>query len=321
VKALVASKKGGTGQLEYRDDVPVPYLGIGDVQVRVDAASFTPGELDWPSNWVDRSGRDRHPVVPGHELSGVVEALGSGTTGVGIGDAVYGLTDWYRSGTAADYVSVEARDLALKPASLDHNEAAAVPMAGLTAWQALFLHGGLKRGQTVVILGAAGGVGSFAVQLAHSAGAHVIGTGFAGAAEHVAELGADEFVNVDQQELRQVVRDADLVLDLAGGDALAQSWEIVASGGTVVSPVEEKPTAPDRDDVRGIYFVVEPRSSELADLARRIDAGELRPVIGQIVPLAEGQRAFEARGIRGKRVLEVHSQPPKPHSDGPSAQS
>ena len=240
----------------------------------------------------------------------MVEALGSGTTGVGIGDAVYGLTDWYRSGTAAEYVSVEARNLALKPASLDHNEAAAIPMAGLTAWQALFLHGGLKRGQTVLIHGAAGGVGSFAVQLAHSAGAYVIGTGRAGAAELVAELGADQFVNVDRQELGQVVRDADLVLDLVGSEALVQSREIVASGGTVVSLVEDKPTARGRDDVRGIFFIVEPRSSELAQLARRIDAGELRPVIGQMVPLAEGQRAFEAkraRGIRGKSVLEVHS--------------
>jgi NADPH:quinone reductase-like Zn-dependent oxidoreductase len=310
MKALVASENGGTGQLEYRDDVPVPYLGIGDALVRVHAASFTPTELDWPSTWVDRSGRDRQPVVPGHEVSGVVEALGSGTTGVDMGDAVYGLTDWYRSGTAAEYVSVEARNLALKPASLDHNEAAAIPMAGLTAWQALFLHGGVQRGQTVLILGAAGGVGSFAVQLAHSAGAHVIGTGRAETADFVAELGADEFVDVDRQELGDVVRDADLVVDLVGSEALAQAREVVASGGTVVSLVEDEPTAGERDDVRGIYFVVEPQSSELAQLARRIDAGELRPVIGQIVPLAEGQRAFEAkraRGTRGKSVLEVHS--------------
>lgn len=139
MKVLVARDSGGAGQLEYRDDVPIPYLGIGDVLVRVHAASFTPDELDWPSTWIDRSGRDRHPVVPGHEVSGVVEALGSGTFGLGIGDAVYGLTDWYRSGTAAEYVSVrDAEPRVEAAASLDHNEAAAIPaipMAGLTAWQ------------------------------------------------------------------------------------------------------------------------------------------------------------------------------------------
>lgn len=308
MKALVARAKGGPEQLEYRDDVPVPYLGIGDVLVRVHAASFTPDELDWPSTWVDRSGRDRHPVVPGHEVSGVVEALGSGTTGVGIADAVYGLTDWYRSGTAAEYVSVEARNLALKPVSLDHDQAAAIPMAGLTAWQALFVHGGLTRGQTVLIHGAGGGVGSFAVQLAHAAGAYVIGSGRSWAADLVAELGADEFVNVDRQDLEHVVRDANLVLDLVGSEALVQSQEIVASGGAFVSLVEDKPTAREREDVRAIFFIVEPRSSELAELARRIDAGELRPVIGQVVPMAEGQRAFEAkraRGVKGKSVLQV----------------
>jgi NADPH:quinone reductase-like Zn-dependent oxidoreductase len=308
MNALVAREKGGAEQLEYRDNVSVPFLGIGDVLVRVCAASFTPDELVWPSTWVDRLGRDRYPVVPGHEVSGVVEALGSGTTGFAVGDAVYGLTDWYRSGTAAEYVSVEARNLALKPASLDHNEAAAIPMAGLTAWQALFLHGGLTGGQTVLVHGAGGGVGSFAVQLAHAAGAHVIGTGRSWAADLVAELGADQFVDVDRQDVEHVVRDANLVLDLVGSEALAQSQGIVASGGTVISLVEDKPTAQGRDDVRGIFFIVVPRGSELAQLACRIDAGELRPVIGQVLPLAAGQQAFEAkraRGIRGKSVLQV----------------
>ena len=308
MKTLVAKAKGGAEQLEYRDDVPIPYLGIGDVLVRAHAASFTPDELDWPSTWVDRLGRDRHPVVPGHEVSGVVEALGAGTTGVGIGDAVYGLTDWYRSGTTAEYVAVEARNVALKPVSLDHNQASAIPMAGLTAWQALFVHGGLASGQTVLIHGAGGGVGSFAVQLAHAAGARVIGTGRAGAADLVAELGADEFVDVEQQRPEDIVRDANLVVDLVGSQALVASGEIVASGGVVVSLVEDKPTARARDDVRGIFFIVEPRSSELAELACRIDGGELRPVIGQVTPLAEGRQAFEAKrtgGVRGKSVLEI----------------
>jgi NADPH:quinone reductase-like Zn-dependent oxidoreductase len=308
MKALVAREKGGTEQLEYRDDVPIPYLGIGDVLVHVCAASFTPDELTWPSTWVDRLGRDRRPVVPAHEVSGVVEALGSGTTGAAVGDAVYGLTDWYRNGAAAEYVAVEARNLGPKPASLDHVSAAAIPMAGLTAWQALFVHGGLTGGQTVLVHGAGGGVGSFAVQLAHAAGAHVIGSGRSWAAELVVELGADEFVDVERQDLAQVVHDADLVLDLVGSEALVQSPSIVRPGGVVVSLVEDQPTARGRADVRGVFFIVEPRSAELGELARRIDAGDLRPVIGQMVPLANGRMAFEAKrahGLGGKSVLQV----------------
>ena len=308
MNALVAIEKGGAERLEYRDDLASPYLGIGDVLVRVHAASFTPDELDWPSTWVDRSGSDRRPVVPGHEVSGVVETLGPGTTGFGVGDAVYGLTDWYRSGTAAEYVAVEARNLAPKPDALDHTEAAAIPMAGLTAWQALFVHGGLKGGQRVLINGAGGGVGSFAVQLGHAAGAHVIGTGRAGAADLVSDLGAEEFIDVDRQDLESVVRDVELVLDLVGSHTLVQSPNIVASGGSVVSLVDDQPTLHGRDDVRGMFFIVEPRSSELAELARRIDAGELRPVVGQVRPLSEGRQAFEAKrasGIGGKSVLQV----------------
>ena len=161
-------RTSGTNRRAY----PIP--GIGDVLVQVHAASFTPTEMDWPSTWVDRAGKDRRPVIPAHEVSGVVTALGYGTTGAAIGDAVYGLTDWYRDGAAAEYVAVEARNLAPKPATLSHHEAAAIPMAGLTAVQALFDHGRLAAGQTVLVLGAGGGVGTFAVQLARAAGARVL---------------------------------------------------------------------------------------------------------------------------------------------------
>jgi NADPH:quinone reductase-like Zn-dependent oxidoreductase len=155
----------------------VPVLGIGDVLIEVADASFTPDELDWPSTWVDRAGRDRGPSVPGHEVAGTVVALGYGTTGLVVGDEVYGLTDWYRDGTLAEYVAAEARNLAPRPASLSGAEAAAVPMAGLTSWQALFSHGGLRDGQTVLIAGAGGGVGTMAVELARQAGARVVGLG------------------------------------------------------------------------------------------------------------------------------------------------
>src|SRR3954454_1227777 len=168
--ALRLHERGGPEHLAY-EQAPRPYVGIGDALVRVHAASFTPTELQWPSTWVDRAGKDRRPVIPGHEVAGVVTALGYGTTGVAIGDAVYGLTDWYRDGAAAELIVVEARNLARKPDPLDHRTAAVIPMVALTAQQALFDHGALAQGQTVAVLGAGGGVGTFAVQLARAAGA------------------------------------------------------------------------------------------------------------------------------------------------------
>jgi NADPH:quinone reductase-like Zn-dependent oxidoreductase len=306
--ALVADEKGGPEQLDYRDDIPLPYVGIGDVLVRVHAASFTPTELSWPSTWVDRLGRDRRPIIPGHEVCGAVEALGSGTTGFEIGDVVYGLTDWYRNGAAAEYVAVEVRNLAAKPASLDYVHSAAIPMPGLTAWQALFVQGELTSGQAVLILGAGGGVGSFAVQLAHQAGARVIGTGHSSAADLAKKLGADEFINIDTEELHDVVQDVDLVVDLVGGEAVVQSQSAVRSGGRIVSLVEEKPSDGGRADLRAKYFVVEPQPAQLAEIARRIDDGELRPVLGDVVPLSDGRKAFEVKrdpGHLGKSVLQV----------------
>jgi NADPH:quinone reductase-like Zn-dependent oxidoreductase len=277
--------------------------------VRVHAASFTPTELEWPSTWVDRAGRPRGAPIPGHEVSGVVAALGFGTTGVAVGEAVYGLTDWYRDGAAAEYVAVEARDLAPKPGSLDHVHAAAVPLAGLTAWQGLFDHGGLAAGQTVLIHGAGGGVGTFAVQLARSAGARVVATGRAWAADLVRELGADQFVDVDRQRFEDAVGRVDLVFDLVGGETLERSWAVVEPGGALVSVVAASASVETgRRDVRGVFFVVEPDRAALRELARRIDARELRPVVGDVLPLARGREAFEAKrrpGVPGKVVLQV----------------
>ena len=160
--ALRAQGRGSSEKLIY-EQVPLPSPAIGDVLLEVHAASFTPTELDWPSTWVDRAGNARPTPIPAHEVSGTVIALGFGTTGFAVGDEVYGLTDWYRDGAAAGYVAVEARNLAPRPRSLDHVDSAAVPLAGLTAWQALFDHGGLSAGQNVLIHGAGGGVGVFAV--------------------------------------------------------------------------------------------------------------------------------------------------------------
>src|SRR4051795_7034124 len=219
------------------EQAPPPSPGIGDVLVRVQAASFTPTELGWPSTWVDRSGHDRRPVIPGHEVSGVVTALGYGATGVAVGDAVYGLTDWYRDGAAAEYVVVEARNLARKPDPLDHRTAAVVPMVGLTAQQALFDHGALAQGQTVAVLGAGGGVGTFAVQLARAAGARVVAVARAWASDLLRELGAEVYVDVDRTPFGEV----DLVFDLVGGETLRRACAAIKPGRAVVSVVESPP--------------------------------------------------------------------------------
>ena len=195
MRALRIHARGGPEAL-VDEEAPVPEPAIGDVLVRVGAASFTPTELAWPSTWVDRAGRDRTPVIPAHEVCGIVQGLGYGTTGFELGDVVYGLTDWYRDGAAAEYVAVEARNLAPKPAALDETEAAATPMPALTARQALLTHGALAQGQTVLVLGAGGGVGSFAVQLARVVGASVIAAARSWARDAVLELGADQFIDV-----------------------------------------------------------------------------------------------------------------------------
>ncbi|HUK68039.1 MAG TPA: NADP-dependent oxidoreductase [Streptosporangiaceae bacterium] len=311
MRALRIHQRGGPDGLRVEEmDVPAPALD--DVLLEVRAASFTPTELDWPSTWVDRAGSDRRPVVPGHEVSGVVAGLGYGAAGFAVGTEVFGLADWYRDGAAAEFVAVEARNLAPKPASLSHAEAAAATLAGLTAWQALFVHGRLQPGQTVMIHGAAGGVGTYAVQLAHAAGARVIGTGRAPARDLVLELGADEFADLGKEERAGRADPVDLVVDLVGGEPLQSSWQLVRPGGTVVSVVDASVASasaePPAAGIRGVFFVVEPDRVQLTELARRFDVGELRPVVGRVFDLEAGREAFGAKragGLPGKAVLQV----------------
>src|SRR5204863_6203562 len=208
------------------EDAPDPQPAIGDALVQVRAPSFTPTELMWPLE-TDRAGHDRGPRIPAHEGSGIVVALGFGAAGVSVGDEVYGLIDGYRDGWAAEYVAIEARSLAPKPTTVGFVQAAAIPQAALTSWQALFDHGRLESGQTVVIHGAGGGVGSTAVELARWAGAHVIGTGREGSRERVLALGAEDFVDVERDGWETAVGQVDLVYDAIGGDVLARSSAIV----------------------------------------------------------------------------------------------
>ncbi|HEY4401298.1 MAG TPA: NADP-dependent oxidoreductase [Acidimicrobiia bacterium] len=285
------------------EDAPDPQPAIGDALVQVRAASFTPTELTWPLS-TDRAGHDRGPRIPAHEGSGIVVALGYGTAGVSVGDEVYGLIDGYRDGWAAEFVTIEARSLAPKPTSVDFVEAAAIPQAGLTSWQALFDHGRLEPGQTVVIHGAGGGVGSVGVQLARWAGAHVVGTGRANARQRVLEVGADDFVDVERDDWENAVGQVDLVYDTIGGDVLAHSPAIVKPGGALVSVMA--PPQTDRKDIRTVHFVRDPSGVQLRDIARLVDEGTLHPDVGAVYPLADAREAFMAKStehIPGKVVL------------------
>src|SRR5712671_4377699 len=297
MKAIRTHEPAGISGLVY-EEVPDPTPMIGDVLVKVAASGITHNELDWPLR-TDRNGHRRDVIIPGQEVSGVVTALGVGTAGIAVGDEVFGLTDPYRDAAAAEYVAVEARNVAPKPQTVDHVHAAAVPRAGLTAWQALFDHGRLAKGQTVVIHGAGGAVGSTAVQLARWAGAQVIGTGRSHSRPLVTDLGADRFIALDADRLEDAAGQADLVLDTIGGEVLARSPALLRPGGTLVTikAAAQLPASP--DDIRKVVFVQESSRAQLTELARLVDEGHLRPQVGAVYPLAEAPKAYSAKAAGG----------------------
>jgi NADPH:quinone reductase-like Zn-dependent oxidoreductase len=301
MKAItVRDRAAGVGGFTLTD-LPHPHAAENDVVVRVHAAGFTPGELDWPATWADRAGRDRTPSVPGHELSGVVAELGYGTTGLTVGQRVFGLTDWARDGSLAEYTAVEARNLAPLAADIDHTVAAALPISGLTAWQGLVDHAGLTTGQTVLIHGAAGGVGSIAVQLAREIGARIIGTGRARDRDVVLGLGAHSFVDLATDPWPGEV---DVVFDVIGGAVLARSAGLVRPGGTLVTIAMPPVVRPENG--RAVFFVVEPDRARLADLAQRVRDGRLKPIVGAVRPLAEAAEAFSGpRRAPGRTIIQV----------------
>jgi|tagenome__1003787_1003787.scaffolds.fasta_scaffold20964430_3 NADPH:quinone reductase-like Zn-dependent oxidoreductase len=305
MKAIRARESTGVSGLAF-EDVTDPRPMFCEVLVKVAACGITHNELEWPL-WTCRAGHHRTTIIPGHEVSGVVAALGFGTAGLAVGDEVFGLTDQLRDGAAAEYVAVEARNLALKPRTADHVHAAAVPRAGLTAWQGLFEHGKLAKGQTVVIHGAGGAVGSTAVQLARWAGAEVIGTGRGHSRELVTELGADRFIALDGDRLEDVTGQADLVFDTIGGELLAKSPTLLRPGGTLVTIKADAQLPAGRDDITTVAFVQESSRAQLTELARLVDQGQLRPQVGAVYPLARAAEAFGAKaagGISGRVILQ-----------------
>jgi NADPH:quinone reductase-like Zn-dependent oxidoreductase len=305
MKAIRTYEPTGVSGLVF-EEAPDPKPVFCDVLVKVAACGITHNELDWPI-WTCRAGHQRTSVIPGHEVSGVVAALGFGTAGFAVGDEVFGLTDQLRDGAAAEYVAVEARNVAPKPRTVDHIHAAAVPRAGLTAWQALFDHGKLAQGQTVIIHGAGGAVGSAAVQLARWAGAEVIGTGRSHSRPLVTELGAGRFVALDADRLDDLAGRADLVFDTIGGEVLARSPALLRAGGTLVSVNAAEPPPAGRDDIRTVIFIQESSRAQLIELARLVDEGHLRPQVGAVYPLAQAAEAYGAKaagGIPGRIVLQ-----------------
>ena len=304
MKAIRTHQPAGISGLVL-EEVPEATPMFGDVLVRVAACGITHNELDWPI-WTCRAGHRRTSVIPGHEVSGVVAAVGFGTAWFDVGDEVFGLTDQLRDGAAAEYVAVEARNVARKPRTVDHVHAAAVPRAGLTAWQGLFDHGQLAKGQTVVIHGAGGAVGSMAVQLARWAGAEVIGTGRSHSRPLVMELGADRFVALDAEDLVGPAGSADLVFDTVGGDVLARSADLLRPGGTLVT-IKADAARPGRADLRTVVFIQESSRAQLTELARLVDEGGLRPQVGAVYPLARAAEAYRAKaagGLPGRIVLQ-----------------
>ena len=303
MKAIVVTDQAaGTTGMKLVER-PEPQPSINDVVVRVHASGFVNTELGWPSTWTDRLDRDRTPSIPGHELAGVVTALGYGTTALSIGQRVFGLTDWSRDGTLAEYVAVEARNLAPLPGDVDFTAGASVPISGLTAWQGLLVHGRLRAGQRVIAHGAAGAVGSMVTQLAREFGAYVIGTGRAADRRAALEFGANEFVDLDNEALEDV-GPVDLVFDLIGGDIGKRSAALVRAGGTLVSivgPSEARPA-----DGLAIDFVVESDRAQLGEIIQRVRDGRLRTNIGAVAPLADAVAAFNSTERRpGKTIIRV----------------
>jgi NADPH:quinone reductase-like Zn-dependent oxidoreductase len=303
MKAIVVTDRAAGMAGMRLMDRPEPQAAINDVVVQVHASGFVVTELAWPSTWTDRLDRDRTPAIPGHELAGVVTALGYGTTGLSVGQRVFGLTDWSRDGTLAEYAAVEARNLAPLPGDVDFTVGASLPISGLTAWQGLFEHGHLQAGQTVLVHGAAGAVGSMATQLAREFGAYVIGTGRAADRQTALDFGTHVFVDLENDVLEDVGK-VHLVFDVIGGDIGKRSAGLIRAGGTLVSVVG--PPAARPTDGLAVDFVVESDRVQLGEIVRRVRDGRLRTHIGNVASLDDAVAALNPTGRRtGKTIIRI----------------
>jgi len=303
MKAIVLKQVGGAESL-ILEEAPKPVPMDDQVLVRVSAAAITPTEFAWHPTFHNADGTVRQfPVILGHEFSGLVEAVGPAATDVQVGEAVYGLNDWFSNGAQAEYCLTVPTNIAPKPASLTDAQAAAVPISILTAWQGLFDRAQLSAGQRVLIHGGAGSVGSVAVQLAHHARAHVIATVSAANAAFVKTLGADEVIDYRSTAFETVVRDIDVVFDTVGGETRARSWNVLRKGGRLVTVAADAERF-NEPRVREAFFIVEPNRAQLIEMSRLMDAGAVKAVVGSVFPMERFREAYEQKPARGKNVLQ-----------------
>lgn len=308
MKAVVIHSYGGRDVL-VTEDVHVPEIADDEVLIKVHAAGVNP--VDWKvrAGYLKEMLPYEFPLILGWDVSGTVEKAGSSVTRLNVGDEVYALADISRNGAYAEFIAVKGDGVALKPRSLDHIHAASVPLAALTAWQAIFGAAELSKGQKILIHAAAGGVGSFAVQLARWKGAHVLGTASARNREFLLGLGADEVIDYTVTPFEDVAVDVDVVLDAMGGETQERSWKTLDSGGILVSilgPPDENKAA--EFGVRGVGVFVRPDAGQLAGIAELIDNGHVKPKVTEILPMADVAKAHEmseTEHVRGKIVLEV----------------
>jgi NADPH:quinone reductase-like Zn-dependent oxidoreductase len=305
MKAVRIHRFGGPDVLQL-DDVPTPGPGEGEVLVRIAAASVNPVDYKIRSGGYPQVKQEQLPMIMGRDACGVVERCGPGVGTLKPGDAVYAMLPRDRGGYA-EYVAASAAAWALKPDTLDEVNAAAIPLAALTAWQGLFDNGALVQGQSVLIHGAAGGVGHFAVQFARARGATVAATGRGEDLEFLKSLGAVTAIDYKTQRFEDHVHDVDVVFDLVAGETQDRSWSVIKPGGIIVSTLKAPdPKAAEAHKARGLHYFAVPNGAELAEIARLVDAGEVKPVIDRTYPLAQGgeaQRRLEKEHVRGKIVL------------------
>ncbi|HEY4357832.1 MAG TPA: NADP-dependent oxidoreductase [Acidobacteriaceae bacterium] len=268
-----------------------PAPAAGEVLIEVHAAGVTADELNWEPTTHTRDGRERQDAIPGHEFSGIVVELGEGILGFAAGDAVFGMNDWYEDGATAEFCIARPASLAHKPANLSHVEAASVPIPALTAWQGLIDRGKVRRGERVLVHGGAGGVGLFAVQIAHAQGAHVVATASSSSLEFVRSLGVDEVIDYHAQAFDEVVAPVDVVFDTVGGDTLERSWGILKPGGRLVTIAADVENSQD-PRMKDAFFIVEPKGDQLAGIARQLEAGSLKTFLKAVVPFDEAPSAY-----------------------------
>jgi len=306
MKAVRIHEFGGPDVLHV-EEIPRPSPAADEVLIKVHAAGVNP--VDWKIRKGFKKDSAKLPFTPGWDVSGVIEQKGTKVKKFRNGDEVYSRPDFEKNGTYAEYVTVKANQVNLKPKSIDHVKAAAVPLAGLTAWQGLFDHGHLEPGQKVLIHAASGGVGSYAVQFAKWKGAYVIGTTSNENIDFVKQLGADKVIDYKNEKFEEEVNAVDLVLDTIGGDTQKRSLEVIKPGGRLITTVAAEFEADARQkNIILEGFLDEPNPDQLKTIAELIDTGKVTPVVTEVLPLekaAEAQQISEEGHVRGKIVLKV----------------